>query len=106
MILRMSPLQTSRSVTTTYGLIMLFLIFICLTSEQAAVVEASITIVDSGKVYSSKMDKIHGIKLRDGFQYPAHLQQIRGNEHLCYDSTANYIQNWNITIPSDGSPGT
>jgi hypothetical protein len=65
--------------------------------------EASISTDDSGKEYSSKMDKLYGIQLRKGLQYHAHLQQIPGNAHLCYD--ASNWQNWNVTVPEDGLPG-
>ena len=79
-------------------------VFFCCSSTTNFVVNASITIVDSGRTYSSKMDKVNGIKLVDGMRYPARLQQIPGNEHLCYDNSK--YQNWNITIPTDDYPGT
>jgi hypothetical protein len=66
--------------------------------------EASIKIVDSEKEYSSKMDKLYGTQLKKGLQYPAHLQQIPGNAHLCQD-VSNKWKNWNVTVPKDGLPG-
>ena len=76
------------------------LILLILLIFGSPFVDASITIVDSGRTYSSTMDKVHGIKLVDGVRYSAHLQQIPGNEHLCFG-----YQNWNVTVPSDGYPG-
>jgi hypothetical protein len=70
--------------------------------------EATIQVVDSGKEYASRPDKSIGLRFHYGLQYPAHLQQIPGNTHLCYDpSLPENTQNWNISVvPDDGLPGT
>jgi hypothetical protein len=70
--------------------------------------EAIIEVVDSGKEYASRPDKSIGIQFHYGLEYPARLQRIPGNEHLCYDpSFPENTQNWNISVvPDDGLPGT
>ena len=65
--------------------------------------DASVRIVDSGKEYRSWPDQDLGPTLAVGEIYKARLQQLRGNSHLCSDSPA---QNWNVTVPEDGLPGT
>ncbi len=64
-------------------------------------VEATIRILDSGRDYRSWPDHEVGLRLTEGEIYKARLQEIKGNSHLC-----SLGQNWNITVPEDGLPGT
>jgi hypothetical protein len=72
----------------------------------AARCEASIQVVESGNEYASRSNKVIGEQLPLGLQYSARLQHIPGNTHLCLDTTHPETQNWNITVPEDGLPGT
>jgi hypothetical protein len=62
-------------------------------------IDASIQVVDLGRVYQSRPDKYFGLQMRNGLEYPARLQRIPDNLHLCG------LQPWNVTIPHDGLPG-
>lgn len=70
--------------------------------------EATVRIVDSGREYTSWPDQSLGPTLVEGQIYKARLQQIKGNSHLCSDSfsSSHHAQNWNVTVPNDGLPGT
>ncbi|KAG7357503.1 ring finger domain containing protein [Nitzschia inconspicua] len=61
-------------------------------------IEASIQVVDLGRVYQSRPDKYVGLQMRTGLEYPARLQRISQNPHLCGN------QPWNVTVPHDGLP--
>jgi hypothetical protein len=61
--------------------------------------EATIQVVDLGRVYQSRPDKYLGLQMRTGLEYPARLQRIPENLHLCGDRP------WNVTVPHDGLPG-
>ena len=62
--------------------------------------DAYITIVDSGKQYSSRPDRSVGERLWKGYEYMGRMQYIHGNLPLC-----GLSQTWNITPPPDGLPG-
>lgn len=61
--------------------------------------EASVQVVDQGRIYESRPDKYVGLQMRTGLEYPARLQFFPENQHLCGDT------HWNVTVPSDGLPG-
>jgi hypothetical protein len=70
------------------------------TIITTTLVDASVQVVDLNRVYQSRPDKYVGLQMRTGLEYPARLQMIRDNLHLC-GSTEH-----NITIPTkDGLPG-
>mmetsp|Transcript_103454 Transcript_103454/g.154993 ORF Transcript_103454/g.154993 Transcript_103454/m.154993 type:complete len:631 (+) Transcript_103454:191-2083(+) len=64
------------------------------------VVQASITIVDSGKVLDSTPDKHLGTKLSKGYEYIGRLQYVHTNLQLCKGEGGPFM----ITTPPDGLP--
>jgi hypothetical protein len=62
--------------------------------------DASIKVIDLEKVYQSRPDKYLGLQMRKGVEYPAMLQRIPQNQHLCEDG-----KQWNVTVPEMGHPG-
>ena len=62
--------------------------------------DASIQVIDLGKVYQSRPDKYLGLQMRSGVEYPARLQRIPQNHYLCEDN-----KQWNVTVPESGHPG-
>jgi hypothetical protein len=72
-----------------------FLQLLCMVGA----VEASIQVLDLGRVYQSRPDKYFGLQMRNGLEYQARLQRLPDNLHLCGN------QPWNVTVPPDGLPG-
>jgi hypothetical protein len=68
-------------------------------------VQASITIMDTGKVFSSRPETSLGHQLWKGSDYMGRLQLVHGNLQLC-QSAQNPSQMFGITEPLDGLPGT
>jgi hypothetical protein len=63
-------------------------------------VHGTITIVDTDKHLTSKVDRKLGERLWKGYGYMARLQYVHGNLPLC-----GLDRTWNITRPTDGLPG-
>lgn len=62
--------------------------------------EASIQVIDLERIYQSRPDKYVGLQMRSGLEYPARIQRIPQNQHLCEDN-----KQWNVTVPESGHPG-
>jgi hypothetical protein len=60
---------------------------------------AIVEVVDMGRIYESRPDNYVGLQMRNGLKYPARLQFLPENRHLCGNTK------WNVTVPSDGLPG-
>lgn len=66
---------------------------------------ASITVVDTGERYGSRVDHNYGRVFKRGLEYMARLQYLEGNFNLCPSKTKPQ-QVWNLTnVPTD-LPGT
>jgi hypothetical protein len=91
--------RTALVMTTMPLIVSSIILFVC-----CICVEASIQLPDTStgekKVYQSRPDREFGLQMRTGLVYPARLQRIAENQHLCDDGKL-----WNVTIPSDGLPG-
>ena len=79
-------------------------LLLLLLMAALSVVQASIHIVDTGREYRA-YSSTTGVQLKEGVEYPARIQQLTGNTHLCYDHYNPEKQNWSVTVPEDGSPG-
>jgi hypothetical protein len=86
------------SVSFNVVLSLVFLSFLPLLLMMGTI-EASIQVVDIGRVYQSRPDKYFGLQMRNGLEYPARLQRISDNLHLCGNQPRN------VTVPHDGLPG-
>ena len=86
--------MNSISRTLTMGFFLLVLL------QLLSIAEASVQVVDMGRIYESRPDKYVGLQMRTGLEYPARLQFLSDNQYLC-DNT----KHWNVTVPSDGLPG-
>ena len=85
--------------------ISIFFLLLLLLSTTISPVDASIQVVDLNRIYQSRPDKYVGLQMRTGLEYPARLQMIRDNLHLCPNDSNNKV--YNITVPTkDGLPGT
>lgn len=62
--------------------------------------DATIRVVDLETEYLSRPDKYVGLQMKTGIEYGARLQSIPGDPHLCGG------QDFNVTVPEDGRPGT
>jgi hypothetical protein len=70
-------------------------------------VQATITIDETGEVFSSKEDAHYGPVLWKGYTYPGRLQRIDANTALCpppQDGNGNQTDKHRLVIPSDGWP--
>jgi len=68
-------------------------------------VQASITIMDTGKIFSSRPETTLGHQLWKGSDYMGRLQFVHGNLQLC-KSAQDPSRKFAITEPLDGLPGT
>lgn len=89
----MIMIHSKMSMSTLLVLVVVVLLYL------AATTEASIQVVELGRVYESRTDKYVGLQMRTGLEYPARMQYIADNPHLCGS------QPWNVTVPHDGLPG-
>ena len=72
----------------------------------ASLCEASIKVIATDKEYSSRPDHHTGVPLKLGLQYQARLQYLPKNSHLCDNDPLTEPENWTVTVPEDGLPGT
>ena len=68
-------------------------------------VDATISIIDSGKTFNTKSDRKIGQQLLRGYAYMGRLQYVTDNPTLC-PGIYNPNQKFNIVPPNDGLPGT
>ena len=68
-----------------------------------APVQASISFVESGKVFPSKVDALIGQPLLRGYEYMGRLQAVSDNPILCPGMYPQ--QKFDIVTPTDGLPG-
>lgn len=66
---------------------------------------ASITIMESGKIFASRPEGSLGHQLWKGSEYMGRLQFVHGNVQLC-KSAQDPSRQFTITEPMDGLPGT
>ena len=97
-------LRLRRSVPFHYGYACA-LVLACFASP----VVATISFLDSGKTFHSRMDPHIGQPLMRGYEYVGRLQYISENPTLCpgndNDGNGN-DQTFDIVTPMDGLPGT
>lgn len=62
--------------------------------------DATIQVDYLGTEYLSRPDKYVGLQMKEEIQYSARLQTVPGDPHLCGGP------DFNVTVPSDGLPGT
>ena len=90
-----------RSKLTSLASLLTLALALCLPSSGMA----SLTVVDTGERYGSRVDHTYGRVFKRGFEYMARLQYLEGNFHLCPSKTKPQ-QVWNLTyVPAD-FPGT
>lgn len=62
--------------------------------------DATIKIVGGDSEFLSRPDNYVGMGMKEGIRYPARIQKVHGDEHLC---KGNLIH---VNVPEDGRPGT
>lgn len=95
---------SSLSATLQRLTIVIALVLSCSRDYSNIVVDASITIVDSGKILDSKADKSMGVKLWKGYEYIGRLQYIQTDLQLCKLPNEG-DKPFEIVAPPDGLPG-
>ena len=65
---------------------------------------ATISFMDSSKIYTSHQDRHIGQPLLGGYQYMGRMQYVHDNPTLC-PGTLYPQQTFEIVTPSDGLPG-
>jgi hypothetical protein len=65
---------------------------------------ATITFMDSSKMYPSKRDRHIGQPLLEGYEYMGRLQYVPDNPTLCPGNVYPQ-QKFDIVTPTDGLPG-
>ncbi len=83
-----------------YNVAYLLLVAVAILSP----VQASITIMETGKIFTSRPETTLGHQLWKGSDYMGRLQFVHGNLQLCksaQDPTRQFV----ITEPLDGLPG-
>ena len=82
------------------------LLLLCFSSH--VVVDATVSIIDSGVTYESRPDHKIGQRLWKGYEYMGRMQHIIENPTLCppQDGGFETDKKYKITPPSDGLPGT
>jgi hypothetical protein len=69
-------------------------------------VEATISIADSGRTFESRPDHRLGPRLWKGYEYMGRMQYILDNPTLCPDTNhASNPKKYQIVKPEDGLPG-
>ena len=76
---------------------------LCFFSSMIPTVDATISFIESGKTFHSKMDRHLGQPLLRGYEYMGRLQYVADNPTLCPGEYPN--QNFSIVTPMDGLPG-
>jgi hypothetical protein len=77
---------------------------ICWLQQHSVVVEATISILDSGVTYESRPDHKVGQRLWKGYEYMGRMQHIIENPTLCPQDFPP-DKKFHIKQPSDGLPG-
>jgi hypothetical protein len=81
----------------------LLTVLFCLALLPIAVVQATITVIDTGKRFASHQDHSLGKRLWKGYEYMARLQYINGNLQLC-PSEHGQNHTYKLLVPEDGLP--
>ena len=82
---------------STTKAVWLFLLSYMLLVHNA---DATIKIVGGDSEFLSRPDNYVGMGMKAGIKYPARIQKVHGDEHLC---KGNLIH---VNVPEDGRPGT
>mmetsp|Transcript_3693 Transcript_3693/g.8425 ORF Transcript_3693/g.8425 Transcript_3693/m.8425 type:complete len:672 (-) Transcript_3693:1405-3420(-) len=97
-------LQTQRSSRSLPGSLVLCATtaaVLCL-SWMGTTVEATISFIESGRTFHSKLDPHIGQQMMRGYEYMGRLQSVAENPTLCPGVYPN--QKWNVVTPTDGLP--
>jgi hypothetical protein len=96
----MAPHRLSRRGTTLFLQVTCFAVVMFFSS----IAEASISIVDTGRTFDSKPDRLVGQRLWKGYEYLSRLQYLSENPTLCPTSDSSRSELINVILPTDGLP--